>query len=209
MGPDQAVTVGPSEVVVLSNRKHQPDQRQSTARGAKQDARSRIAGTPSSPPAGRAPSLAARGRDGRPGVSRSHECRGGATGSCRSDSQTRKFRKRVSGRCAAQTRKARRAGGSSAGRSASGGADCARGETRCDDPRHRQLFSALCTRLNSGAACGASDPDSHRLRMASQSRGRGSPRAQRDLLPPTPSPPRRMRAELRARGRRCGRGASR
>jgi hypothetical protein len=39
--------------------------------------------------------LAARGRDGRPGVSRSHECRGGATGSCRSDSQTRKFRKRV------------------------------------------------------------------------------------------------------------------
>jgi hypothetical protein len=51
--------------------------------------------------------LAARGRDGRPGVARPHECREGATGSCRSDSEARKFRKRVSGRCAAQTRKAR------------------------------------------------------------------------------------------------------
>jgi hypothetical protein len=54
--------------------------------------------------------LAARGRDGRPGVARSHKCREGATGSCRSDSETREFRKRVSGRCAAQTRKARNPG---------------------------------------------------------------------------------------------------
>jgi hypothetical protein len=50
----------------------------------------------------------ARCRDGRPGVARSHECREGATGSCRTDSETRKFRKRVSARCAAQTCKARK-----------------------------------------------------------------------------------------------------
>ena len=51
----------------------------------------------------------ARCRNGRPGVARSHECRDGATGSCRTDSETRKFRKRVSARCAAQTRNARQA----------------------------------------------------------------------------------------------------
>jgi hypothetical protein len=52
----------------------------------------------------------ARCRDGRPGVARSHECREGATGSCRTDSETRKFRKQVSACCAAQTRNARIAG---------------------------------------------------------------------------------------------------
>ena len=54
--------------------------------------------------------LAAHGRDDRPGVVRSHECREGATGSCRTDSETRKFLKRVSACCAAQTRKARNSG---------------------------------------------------------------------------------------------------
>jgi hypothetical protein len=52
---------------------------------------------------------AACARDGRPGVARSHECREGATGSCRTDPETRNFRKRVSARCAAQTRFAREA----------------------------------------------------------------------------------------------------
>jgi hypothetical protein len=46
-------------------------------------------------------------RHGPPGVARSHECREGATGSCRTDSETRKSRKRVSARGAAQTRNAR------------------------------------------------------------------------------------------------------
>jgi hypothetical protein len=54
--------------------------------------------------------LAARARDGRPGVSRSHECREGATGSCRSDWRPANFSKRVSARGAAQTRNAQLAG---------------------------------------------------------------------------------------------------